>query len=165
MIVHASGKRERAVAPKLVRPDTAIEAFGGWLLGSNRGEWGGELAFKPADGPAVLLLEDNVIDIARMGSRFVAVTGIAHLNVSGASVYEIRVETDGTPLIQKRQSLPTPPKSVRVLLNGDLLLVFESYPTWQVDGTTFIEFQRKFLRLDQSFALTPFDCKWEGHAG
>ncbi|MGN6151143.1 MAG: hypothetical protein ACTHOH_03925 [Lysobacteraceae bacterium] len=56
-----------------------IPAFGGRLLGSNHGEWGGWLSFQYDDGTVVRLLETNVVGLRRMPFGVVVVTGFWHL--------------------------------------------------------------------------------------
>lgn len=61
--------------PGEVTPKVAIRAFDGWLLGSSRGEFGGELVYRPDGGEDVLLEAVNIEDIYRMGDVFVATAG------------------------------------------------------------------------------------------
>lgn len=56
-----------------------IPAFGGRLLGSDHGEWGGRLSFQYNDGTLVPLLDTNVVGLHRMPFGYVVVTGFWHL--------------------------------------------------------------------------------------
>ena len=56
-----------------------IPAFGGRLLGSDHGEWGGRLSFQYNDGTLVPLLDTNVVGLHRMPFGVVVVTGFWHL--------------------------------------------------------------------------------------
>jgi hypothetical protein len=56
-----------------------IPAFGGRLLGSDHGEWGGWLSFQYDDGTLVRLLDTNVVGLHRMPFGVVVVTGFWHL--------------------------------------------------------------------------------------
>lgn len=56
-----------------------IPAFGGRLLGSDHGEWGGRLSFQYEDGTLVPLLDTNVVGLHRMPFGVVVVTGFWHL--------------------------------------------------------------------------------------
>lgn len=57
-----------------------IPAFGGRLLGSDHGEWGGRLSFQYDDGTLVPLLDTNVVGLHRMSFGVVVVTGFWHLS-------------------------------------------------------------------------------------
>lgn len=56
-----------------------IPAFGGRLLASDHGEWGGRLSFRYDDGSLVPLLDTNVVGLHRMPFGVVVVTGLWHL--------------------------------------------------------------------------------------
>jgi len=56
-----------------------IPAFGGRLLGSDHGEWGGWLSFQYADDTVVRLLETNVVGLHRLPFGHVFVTGFRHM--------------------------------------------------------------------------------------
>ena len=56
-----------------------IPAFGGRLLGSDHGEWGGRLSFRYDDGTRVPLLDTNVVGLHRMPFGIVVVTGQWHM--------------------------------------------------------------------------------------
>lgn len=55
-------------------PDVALRVEDGWIAGSNRGEWGGELLHVGDDGQHQLLSSDNTLDIFRVGDRLIAIT-------------------------------------------------------------------------------------------
>lgn len=69
---------------KTYRPQFAVRAPGGWLLGADRGEFGGEVMWRPDSGPTVLLINDDIEDIYRIGSnRYVVTAGLAYVTDSG----------------------------------------------------------------------------------
>jgi hypothetical protein len=76
-------------------PDVALRVDGGWLAGSSRGEWGGELVFISADGHTQRILDKNVEDIYRLGTRIVVVVGLAHLMMSSGELLEVKEGSDG----------------------------------------------------------------------
>jgi hypothetical protein len=149
--VVTGGKQDRADTPIYVEPGLAVQAFGGWLLGSNRGEWGGELAFKSPDGPVIILAEDNIVEIIRMPSTFVAVAGLAHLSMSEGAIYEISANDRGVPRAERRHVLPGAPGSIRLLRSGDLLI------TARVRSGNSI--RAELLRLDRNSSIAPFKCE------
>lgn len=65
--------------PILDRYQHQIPAFGGRLLGSDHGEWGGRLSFQYDDGTLVRLLDTNVVGLHRMSFGVVVVTGQWHM--------------------------------------------------------------------------------------
>ena len=67
--------------PILDRYQHQIPAFGGRLLGSDHGEWGGRLSFEYEDGTRVPLLDANVVGLHRMPFGVVVVTGIRHMTI------------------------------------------------------------------------------------
>lgn len=76
-------------------PDVALRLDDGWLVGGNRGEWGGELVVVGDDGTFQTLLEKNVRDLHLVGDRIVAVVGLAHLVLNAGSLYEVHRGPDG----------------------------------------------------------------------
>jgi hypothetical protein len=74
----------------------ALRVRGGWLVGADRGEWGGELVFLGDDGIQRKLLDENVQDIVQLGSRYVAVTGLAHLTLNHGMLYEVGPDEGGS---------------------------------------------------------------------
>src|SRR5437879_5679861 len=63
------------------RPDVGLKVVDGFLLGSDRGEWGGELVFSDGRSQTATLLKENVTAIHRLRFGIVVVTGIAHLSI------------------------------------------------------------------------------------
>lgn len=68
-----------------------LKIFGGTLIGINRGEWGGQLTFKPTD------TTKKTIDIKRGNIKFVFtykdkiyfIEGLAHLSISEGALYQL----------------------------------------------------------------------------
>lgn len=63
-----------------------IPAFGGRLLGSDHGEWGGRLSFQYDDGTRVPLLDTNVVGLHRMPFGVVVVTGLWHMTADNGKL-------------------------------------------------------------------------------
>ena len=64
-------------APEVIVPDYSLDAFGGHLLGTDRGEWIGKLMFQDADGNLTTLLNENVHGIVENADGIFAFTGLA----------------------------------------------------------------------------------------
>lgn len=111
-------------APGLVAPTVAIRAFDGWLLGSDRGEFGGELVYRPDEGEDVLLAHVNVEDLYRLPQGFIATTGRGTMdsrNGFGAVTVVTRGQ-GGTVAVAENIDLPGAPTSSWLLESGDLLV-------------------------------------------
>jgi len=81
-------------APDKIRqiPNVALKVPDGWLVGTDRGEWGGELVHLPARGASQVVYEANIANIVQLDRRLVAVSGIAHM-ISNSG-FLLRIEKD-----------------------------------------------------------------------
>ncbi len=104
------------------KPDLALRVEDGWLAGSNRGEWGGELVFIGDDGIRQTLLQENVEDIYQFGTRLVATVGLAHLSMNSGTIYALARGADGRWSAQPWRELPGAPYSSWPVAGGDLLV-------------------------------------------
>ncbi len=68
-------------------PQVAVKMWDGWLTGSDRGEWGGELVFVDASGSPEILLNDNIHDIYKTDNGAIVVAGLSHLVSNNGSIY------------------------------------------------------------------------------
>jgi hypothetical protein len=66
------------------QPSVGLAVPGGVLLGDDRGEWGGELVFKPSSGQTQLVVARNTHGIALMPFGVVAFVGMAHGRPTGS---------------------------------------------------------------------------------
>jgi hypothetical protein len=106
-----------------VHPNVATPAFDGWLLGGNRGEFGGELIYQAGyDGAVHKLLDENVEDLYKMPFGFVATTGLAHMGYDGGALYLITRTGKALPKASKISDLPAAPMTSWFLTSGDLLV-------------------------------------------
>ncbi|QSX78938.1 HEAT repeat domain-containing protein [Agrilutibacter solisilvae] len=104
----------------LQEPNVALRVEGGWLAGSNRGEWGGELIFLDDRGVRQTLLEKNVEDIYKLGSRLVAVTGLGHLFMQEGMLYELVRDAAGRWSAHPWRALPGAPDESWLVEGGEL---------------------------------------------
>ena len=107
-----------------VVPTHILDAYGGLLLGSDRGEWGGELMFRSRDGSLYRLLDRNVQGIIRMPFGIVVFTGLAHMRMSKGAIYDITQDSNGKVKAERRYDLPGAPSKIRWTTDGGL--VFET---------------------------------------
>lgn len=103
-------------------PDLALRITNGWIAGTNRGEWGGELVFIGDDGSQRVLLEENVHEIVWLGPRIVVLTGLAHLWMNEGVIYELRTNAAGQWGATPWRALPGQPKHWFLLENGELMI-------------------------------------------
>ena len=103
-------------------PDVALRVPGGWLAGASRGEWGGELMFVGDDGTATKIVDQNVENLHRLGDRYVAVVGLAHLFHSAGRVLEVRRDSEGRWVAEPWRILPGAPIRSRRVEGGGLLI-------------------------------------------
>lgn len=101
-------------------PGVALRVEGGWLVGADRGEWGGELVFIGDNGLNQTILEQNVEDIYRLGSRLVAVTGLAHMFMNEGMLYEVVSDSGGHWSARTWRALPSAPGSSWLVPTGEL---------------------------------------------
>ena len=103
-------------------PDVALRVEDGWLVGSDRGEWGGELMFLSDDGSQQALLSENIEDIYFLGDRIVAVAGLAHLGMNSGMIYALSHDPAGTWSATAWRALPGAPISSWLVDTHELLV-------------------------------------------
>lgn len=112
--------RQERIQPRT--PDVALRVDGGWLVGIDRGEWGGELAYIGAAGSPQIIFEQNVHDLFRLGDQIVVVSGLAHLTSNEGMVYRLQRRPDGAWLLEPWRALPGAPKHSGLTPDGRLLV-------------------------------------------
>lgn len=117
---HIKGKF--AVEHQTVQPGVLVHVGDKVLVGSNNGEFGGELILIDSNDKLVLLGEMNVEDIHEMPFGFVVTSGLAHMMSNEG---EINLITSDFKL-NKLFNLIGQPASSWKLNNGDLLI--NNYP-------------------------------------
>ena len=106
----------------------SVPAFGGHLLGTERGEWNGELAFVGPDGARHVLLRDNVFGIASDGTDAFVIVGLAHGSENRGAVHRIARSTDGMFVSREVIPLAGAPSQVRTYSDGSAdFLVLEGW--------------------------------------
>ncbi|MDN3652951.1 HEAT repeat domain-containing protein [Thalassotalea ponticola] len=103
-------------------PRVALKVANGWLVGSDRGEWGGELVHIADDGEQTNLLDENIEDIYKLGERYIATTGLAHLTMNDGLIYELHVDGRGNWKSKPWLRLPGSAYSSWFVETGELLI-------------------------------------------
>lgn len=68
-----------------------VESFNsGWLIGSDAGEWGGQLTwFSENENQKIVLLKDNIRGIIKLGGEFFVISGMAHEGTDEGKIYKL----------------------------------------------------------------------------
>lgn len=103
-------------------PQVALHAGDGWFTGTDFGEWGGELMWLGDDGKRYRIFEGNIEDIHRLGNRYLAVSGIAHMSTNDGALLEISRDIDGAWHATSWRVLPGAPRSSGMTQGGELLV-------------------------------------------
>ncbi len=115
-------EKGRHVTVETARPHCGLRCADGLLLGGDRGEWGGELAFRDGKGMTRVLLSQNVEGIHSMPFGILATCGLAHLTLNSGYLYIIGRMPDGAPYAKLWKVLPGAPERSGKLTNGDLFV-------------------------------------------
>ena len=108
--------------PYMVVPNAALQVTDGWLLGRDHGEFGGELVFVDHAGHATPLVDDNIDGVARLGSRIVAVGGLAHLGGNRGLAYEVARDAKGRWSAHPWRVLPGAPWGAALQSDGSWMI-------------------------------------------
>jgi hypothetical protein len=104
-------------------PSVGLRVDGGWLVGANEGEWGGELVLKSDAGATAMVLQQNIASLHVLSDgRIVAVTGLAHLTIDEGSLYAISCTPATACTARWWKALPAAPRSSWLLETGELLI-------------------------------------------
>ncbi len=95
----------------------------GWLAGLDAGEWGGRLTWFSSDGKEkIVILQDNVRGIAKVGKETLILRGLNHLSMDDGSVSKLVKDENGNLQIQDLVKLEFMPKSFVVESNDSILI-------------------------------------------
>lgn len=115
-------------------PDLALKVPGGWLVGADRGEWGGELVHIPTKGDSIVLYDGNVEDIFPLGDQIVATTGLAHMVSNRGVLLRIDEAESGRFTATQWKRLPGAPASSWLIEGNELLVNTYGGGSIVVDG-------------------------------
>jgi hypothetical protein len=99
-----------------------VEVDDGSLVGSNRGEWGGEIAYVNREGKARILMPVNTEAIYKTEAGIVAVTGVAHMAHNTGCLFRISKTADGEWSASRWRVLPGAPAFSRLLKDANLFV-------------------------------------------
>ncbi|QSQ15844.1 HEAT repeat domain-containing protein [Myxococcus landrumensis] len=105
------------------QPTCGLRVPGGFLLGLDRGEWRGTLAYQSEDATQESFIAwDNIHGLHRVGSRIFAVTGLAHLGGNEGHLFLVEPR-ESTYAITPWRELPGAPEYSGWLPDGRLCIV------------------------------------------
>lgn len=99
-----------------------VKVEDGYLVGSNRGEWGGEITFVDTSGDSFVIARENTNAIYQTTYGILAVTGLAHMSANSGFIQKVYRGGDGRWIATKWRALPGAPRSSWLLRDGRLLI-------------------------------------------
>jgi HEAT repeat protein len=90
----------------------------GALVGTNMGEFGGELTWQPVDGQAQLLIKDNVIAIEPCDSGAIVLFGLAHMGLVHGYAVRVSQRGDGGWSLTEVARLPSSAEALATIGPG-----------------------------------------------
>lgn len=119
----------KIITPEMQIPNAAMKVEGGYLASGNRGEWGGELVLIDEKGKTQIIINENVSDIFRLGDKYVALAGLAHMMSNSGLIYELSRNENGKWKAEAWRALPGDPGLSWLMKNGDLLITTDNCGT------------------------------------
>lgn len=101
------------------RAPLVLEIEGGKLIGTDHGEWGGELGFID-EKTTQTVIDENVLAIVRRGSQIFAVTGLDHGGLNRGYIWEVIQSDDGRWSARRLWRLPGTPYEVVAAPDGTI---------------------------------------------
>jgi len=90
----------------------------GKLVGSNFGEHGGSLSWRPESGESIEIINFNVVAILRDGEDAVAILGLAHMGFDDGYAVSLARRAAGSWTVTRTMQLLARPEAVAALKNG-----------------------------------------------
>ena len=101
----------------------AVEGFDdGWMVGLDRGEWGGNLNWIDSEGNRTVLLDTNVTSLVRNGTEVFVLSGLSHLSHSSGGIY-LAARRGREWSIRRLVELDEAARAASLTLDGRLLAV------------------------------------------
>ena len=103
----------------------SLRAFGGKLLGADRGEFIGYLVYQDQNGKNTTLLRENVHGIVENREGIFVLTGLAHLGMSEGDLYKVTAGTNGQVQATKLGYLPGAPSNIKHNADGSISFLID----------------------------------------
>ncbi|MBN2162343.1 MAG: hypothetical protein JXR25_15125 [Pontiellaceae bacterium] len=115
------------VTPTITQiPDVALRVENGWLAGSSRGEWGGELRFIGDNGIRYEVSDEHTQNVFMLGEKVIAITGVAVWFSNDGMIYELSQQTDGKWQAVPWRALPGAPRESHKMPSGEIMIATDS---------------------------------------
>lgn len=108
--------------PPRQTPDVGLKTGSGFLVGSSRGEWGGELMYLDGTSAPIRLLDENITGIHRLPVGIVVVTGLAHGMDNDGALYLAKLVGPGKYEVSRWKTLPGAPHASGLMGDGSLFV-------------------------------------------
>lgn len=126
----------------------------GWLAGLDAGEWGGRLTWFSSDGKhKIVILQDNVQGIAKVGKETLILRGLTHLGIDEGSVSKLIKDGNGNFQIQDLVDLKSMPRSF-VVESDESILISVMDKIVRVKTTGEMEIWREMLFINSVVSMT-----------
>ncbi|MDK9684373.1 HEAT repeat domain-containing protein [Pseudoalteromonas shioyasakiensis] len=102
-------------------PAIAAKYGENWLIGDNRGEWGGELVVFQSGRLTDTLLTENIEDVYVVGEFAYVITGLAHMSLNNGLIYKLQ-KTNAGYFIQPFYRLPGAPRTSWKISDDSILI-------------------------------------------
>ena len=105
-------------------PDTKqrVHALGGIVVGSDMGEFGGDVSFIEPDGTTYQVIDDNSHGIFSTAHGVLAITGLAHMSLNRGTVFLLSRQPDKRVVATTAVQLPGAPCNDIKVSNGQISL-------------------------------------------
>jgi len=101
----------------------AIEVEDGYLVGFNRGEWGGELYWFSKNGKERYEISGHqIVQFIERDNKIYAIEGLAHLGLTGGRIIEIKKQEEEW-VAKEFLKLPTTPRAIKLDSKGNFIVV------------------------------------------
>jgi HEAT repeat protein len=98
-----------------------LDCWSGYLIGEDKGEWGGSLKFDNSSGNEFTLINDNIKSIYNINDNIIAIAGLAHLSFNRGTIYEL-IHADDKIIVNKILILPGAPLRIQKLKDNELMI-------------------------------------------
>lgn len=117
--IKPKAKDKSAFAGKRVN----LKVDNGWLVGIERGEWGGSLFWFNEKGTRYeKIVSGNIKNLFRINGQIYAVEGLAHLSLSRGQIFTVSHNSD-IWTTEKKLDLPTAPYAATLTDKNEFLIV------------------------------------------
>ncbi len=99
-----------------------VQVEDGHLIGTDRGEWGGEITFIDLKGNSRVIVTENTEAIYKTTDGIFAVTGLAHMGINDGFLFRLTKDAHGSWTAKKWRALPGAPRFSRLLTDGSLFI-------------------------------------------